>query len=58
MQTLSDTKDTRGVEIIWHWHCHGTTGRSAMCHLSIKPPGETDWDAPWRDWDTYTEGAR
>ena len=41
---------------IWHWH--GATETSSMCHLSIKPPGETDWTAPWRDWETYTEGAR
>lgn len=40
---------------LWHWH--GATDRTAMCHLSIKPPGETDWDAPWRDWETYMEGA-
>ena len=41
---------------IWHWH--GATESNPMCHLSIKPPGDTDWTAPWRDWDTYTEGAR
>lgn len=40
---------------IWHWH--GATDRSALCHLSIKPPGQTDWTAPWNDWDTYMEGA-
>ena len=40
---------------IWHWH--GATDRSAMCHLSIKPPGVTDWSAPWKDWETYMEGA-
>ena len=40
---------------VWHWH--GATDRSAMCHLSIKPPGETDWSAPWRDWESYMEGA-
>ena len=41
---------------IWHWH--GATPDSAMCHLSIKPPGQTDWTAPWKDWKTYAEGAR
>ena len=41
---------------VWHWH--GATDRSPMCHLSIKPPGQTDWTAPWRDWETYMEGAR
>jgi len=41
---------------VWHWH--GATDRSGMCHLSIKPPGDTDWTAPWRDWETYMDGAR
>ena len=41
---------------IWHWH--GATPASPMCHLSIKPPGQTDWTAPWKDWETYLEGAR
>jgi quercetin dioxygenase-like cupin family protein len=40
---------------IWHWH--GATDRSSLCHLSIKQPGQTDWTAPWRDWETYMEGA-
>ena len=40
---------------IWHWH--GATADSAMCHVSIKQPGETDWTADWKDWDTYMEGA-
>ena len=30
---------------------------SAMCHVSIKQPGETDWSSPWGDWDEYMEGA-
>jgi quercetin dioxygenase-like cupin family protein len=40
---------------IWHWH--GATPDSAMCHISIKQAGETDWSSPWGDWDTYMEGA-
>jgi quercetin dioxygenase-like cupin family protein len=40
---------------VWHWH--GATPQSAMCHVSIKQPGETDWDAPWKNWETYMEGA-
>lgn len=40
---------------VWHWH--GATPDSAMCHISIKQPCETDWTAPWGDWDTYMEGA-
>lgn len=39
----------------WHWH--GATPETAMCHISIKQPAETDWTAPWRDFDTYMEGA-
>lgn len=34
----------------WHWH--GATKSTAMCHLSIKPRGSTQWDAPLRDWKT------
>lgn len=40
---------------IWHWH--GATPDSAMCHVSIKQPGETDWTSPWGDWDSYMEGV-
>lgn len=40
---------------VWHWH--GATPDAAMCHVSIKQPGETDWTSEWRDFDTYTEGA-
>lgn len=40
---------------IWHWH--GATPESAMCHISIKQPGDTDWGSEWRDWETYMEGA-
>ena len=40
---------------VWHWH--GATPDTAMCHLSIKQPGETDWSSEWRDFDTYMEGA-
>jgi hypothetical protein len=28
-----------------------------MCHISTRPAGPTDWDAPVRDWETYTLGA-
>ncbi len=40
----------------WHWH--GATVMSPMCHLSTRPAGPTDWDAPQRDWETYMKGAR
>ena len=39
----------------WHWH--GATEGSAMSHISIKQPGQTDWTSPWQDWDTYMERA-
>jgi quercetin dioxygenase-like cupin family protein len=35
----------------WHWH--GATREAAASHLSIKPAGPTEWDAPLRDWDEY-----
>ena len=31
---------------VWHWH--GATPDTAMCHLSIKQPGDTDWSSEWR----------
>ncbi len=34
---------------IWHWH--GATADGPMCHISIKLPGRTHWDAPLRDWE-------
>lgn len=40
---------------IWHWH--GATPDSAMCHVSIKQPCETDWSSDWGDWETYMEGV-
>jgi uncharacterized cupin superfamily protein len=41
---------------IWHWH--GATSDTAMCHISIKQPGDTDWTVDRKDFDTYMEGAR
>ncbi|MDR5683766.1 MAG: cupin domain-containing protein [Armatimonadota bacterium] len=35
----------------WHWH--GATRKAGASHLSIKPPGPTDWDAPLRNWHEY-----
>ena len=32
----------------WHWH--GATRDSAMCHISIKQPGPTNWEVEPRDW--------
>ena len=40
---------------VWHWH--GATPDSAMCHVSIKQPGETDWTSPWGNWESYMDGA-
>jgi quercetin dioxygenase-like cupin family protein len=39
----------------WHWH--GATPDSALCHISIKQPAETDWTSPWGNWDSYMDGA-
>ncbi len=36
---------------LWHWH--GATPDSAMCHVSLKQPGATDWNQPERDWPAY-----
>ena len=36
---------------LWHWH--GATPDSAMCHVSIKQPGQTDWNQPEKDWGAY-----
>lgn len=41
-----------------HWHWHGATATSAMCHISARPSGPTDWSAPLRDWETYMQGVR
>ncbi len=40
----------------WHWH--GATPNAAMCHISARPAGPTDWTAPLRDWETYMQGVR
>ena len=40
----------------WHWH--GATPTSAMCHISARPVGPTDWSAPLRNWETYMQGVR
>jgi len=34
----------------WHWH--GATRDTAMCHISIKQPGPTDWDVEEKNWAT------
>jgi len=39
----------------WHWH--GALPDKPMMHLSIKQDGPTDWTPPWKNWDTYSEGA-
>jgi len=32
----------------WHWH--GAAPGQAMCHISIRQPGPTDWTVERRDW--------
>ncbi len=36
---------------MWHWH--GATRTAAMSHLSMRPSGPTQWDAPRRNWEEY-----
>src|SRR3989442_1350798 len=60
--TEQERRLIRGGDIViiragqWHWH--GATPASAMCHISARPVGPTDWSAPLRDWETYMQGAR
>jgi quercetin dioxygenase-like cupin family protein len=35
----------------WHWH--GATRDQAMCHVSIRQPGGTDWAVERRNWAEY-----
>jgi quercetin dioxygenase-like cupin family protein len=32
----------------WHWH--GATRNTAMCHISIKRPGPTNWEVEEKNW--------
>jgi len=32
----------------WHWH--GATRNTAMCHISIKRPGPTNWEVEQKNW--------
>lgn len=36
-----------------HWHWHGATRDQAMCHISIRTPGATNWDVDLKDWSNY-----
>ena len=33
---------------IWHWH--GARRNTAMCHISIKRPGPTNWEVEMKNW--------
>ncbi len=35
----------------WHWH--GATRDHAMCHISIRQPGGTNWDVELKNWSEY-----
>jgi quercetin dioxygenase-like cupin family protein len=35
---------------IWHWH--GATRNSAMCHISIKRPGPSNWEVELKNWES------
>jgi quercetin dioxygenase-like cupin family protein len=32
----------------WHWH--GAAKGHSACHITIKKPGDTDWDVARRNW--------
>jgi quercetin dioxygenase-like cupin family protein len=32
----------------WHWH--GAARDTAACHISIRQPGQTNWDVDERNW--------
>lgn len=35
----------------WHWH--GATRDQAMCHISIRQPGASNWDVEMKNWSEY-----
>jgi quercetin dioxygenase-like cupin family protein len=36
---------------VWHWH--GATREHAMCHISIRQPGASNWDVDLKNWSDY-----
>jgi quercetin dioxygenase-like cupin family protein len=36
----------------WHWHgaARDSARDSAACHISIRQPGQTNWDVEERTW--------
>lgn len=38
---------------LWHWH--GAVPDSAMCHISSKSQGQSDWTVPEKNWSRYME---
>ena len=36
----------------WHWHPHDRRDQ-AMCHISIREPGTTNWDVEAKNWADY-----
>jgi quercetin dioxygenase-like cupin family protein len=55
--TEGERRLVRAGDVVWIpaglWHWHGATKTAAACHLSIKPPGPTDWNPPLRDWEDW-----
>ena len=35
----------------WHWH--GATREQAMCHISMRQPGKTNWEVELKNWSEY-----
>ncbi|MDQ7800601.1 MAG: cupin domain-containing protein [Armatimonadota bacterium] len=55
--TETERRVVQAGEVVWvpagTWHWHGANKGRSCCHLSIKPPGPTDWNAPLRDWEDW-----
>ncbi len=55
--TETERRVVKAGEVVWvpagTWHWHGANKGRSCCHLSVKPPGPTDWNAPLRDWEEW-----
>lgn len=55
--TEGERRVVHAGEVVWipagTWHWHGANKGCSCCHLSIKPPGPTDWNPPVRDWEDW-----
>ncbi len=55
--TEGERRVVQAGEVVWIpaglWHWHGANKGRSCCHLSVKPPGPTDWNPPVRDWEDW-----